>query len=567
MKVRTRNNSQTSRRGPQQATSRRVVASGYSNYFVHDWYRAGGSTFEDINANLQELRVMSRDLFMGGSGLATGALKTLRTNVVGPGLMLHCTPDARTLGITPEQASEWAYGVEKRFSLWAGSTDCDVANQNTFVELQQLAMLAWPMSGDCGVSLPILPRRHSRYDLRIKLIEADRICNPGSLAFTGLNQQVVKLPNGNMITQGAEITPYGEVVAYHICNRHPLSTQWVSGQMAGWDRVEVRGKETGRRNFLLLFTPERPEQYRGVPILAPIIAALKQLGRYIDAELIASVTAGMFAAFITSESTSAKGAGTTSALRAPQELEPGMLMELNPNESVSSVNPGRPNTAFDGFLTAVTRIIGAALEIPPEVLMKSFNASYSASRAALLEFWKMCKMYRAWLSRNFCQPVFEEWLAEDIARGYTDAPGFFTDAIRRQAWCAAAWNGPAPGHIQPLQEAKAAHQRMADLITTGAQEAQEFNGGSYEQNTIEAGLEAQRRAEHGLPALEPVKAAEQNAAAAVSGRAGRPRSGVEDDERFMALEDLLAGDPEMLEQLESIKADYTERVPIVSGRA
>jgi len=358
--------------------------------------------------------------------------------------------------------------------------------------------------------------------------------------------QVTRLPNGNFISQGVEITPYGEAVAYHVCNRHPLSNQWVTTQVAAWDRVEIRGASTGRRNILHLFTPERPEQYRGVPILAPIMTALKQLGRYIDAELIAAVTAGMFTAFITSESQSARGAGGTSREATPLELTPGMLMELNPNEKIDSVNPGRPNPAFDAFLTAVTRIIGAALEIPPEVLMKSFNASYSASRASLLEFWKMCKMYRAWLARNFCQPIFEEWLSEDIARGFTSAPGFFTDQIMHQAWCAATWNGPAPGHIQPLQESKAAHQRMADLITTGAQEAQEYNGGNYEQNTIEAGLEAQRRADNGLPALEPVQDVN-------GGDAGI--SAIADNEHFLALEDLLAGDAEMLEHLEGIKAE------------
>jgi len=550
MKIRTRNNRE-SRRAPQYATQRRASASGYSNYFVHDWFRAGGSALEDINANLQELRVMSRDLFMGGSGLATGALKTLRTNVVGPGLMLHSAPDARTLGITPEAAADWAYSTQKRFLLWAGSEHCDAQGQNTFPELQQLAMLAWPMSGDCFALLPILPRPHSRYDLRIKLVEADRVCNPG---LGGLGQQTVTLPNGNTLSQGVEIAPSGEVVAYHVADRHPLSRQWTPGA-SGSRRVEIRGAATGRRNILHLFNAERPEQYRGVPILAPIMAAMKQLGRYIDAELIASVTAGMFAAFITSEAVNAKGAGGTSRTSPAIELVPGMLMELNPNEHVDSINPGRPNTAFDGFLTAVTRIIGAALEIPPEVLMKSFNASYSASRAALLEFWKMCKMYRAWLARDFCQPVYEEWLAEDVARGYCDAPGFFDDDVIRAAWCAASWNGPAPGHIQPLQEAQAAHQRMADGISTGVQETQEANGGDFEQNLIQRGREEQLRQDYGLPPLDLARVSEREETAAV-GRAGSPRSGIDDDERFLALEDLLADDPEMLEHLESIKADF-----------
>lgn len=531
------------RPSPRHVQPRSVSASGYSNYMVHDWLRHGGSPLEDINDNLHTLRVSARDLYMGGSGLATGALKTLRTNVVGPGLMLHCTPDARMLGISHEEASDWAYHTERRFSLWAGTTDCDVARQNTFVELQQLAMLAWPMSGDVFALLPVIPRPHSRYDLRIKLVEADRVCNPGAISLGGVNQQITRLSNGNIITQGVELDTTGEVVAYHVCSRHPLSNQYVTGNTPGWDRVAVRGASTGRRNILHLFNAERPEQYRGVPILAPIIAALKQLGRYIDTELIASVAGGMFAAFITSTEPGARGAvNPRTGKREAMELEPGMFVELNPNEHIETANPGRPNTAFDGFVVAVTRIIGAALEIPPEVLMKSFNASYSASRAALLEFWKMCKMFRAWLSRNFCQPIFEEWLCEDIARGYTDAPGFFDDPMRRQAWASSVWIGPPPGHIQPLQEVNAAEKRIALRISTRAQEAREYNGTDATQNIIENGFEEQMIAENS-PQSAPVSAA-------------TPADDLDTDQRFVELEELLADDPAMLEHLQSIKHDF-----------
>ncbi len=43
---------------------------------------------------------------------------------------------------------------------------------------------------------------------------------------------------------------------------------------------------------------ERPGQRRGVPVLAPVIEALKQLGRYTDAELVAAVVSGLFTVFV-----------------------------------------------------------------------------------------------------------------------------------------------------------------------------------------------------------------------------------------------------------------------------
>lgn len=80
-------------------------------------------------------------------------------------------------------------------------------------------------------------------------------------------------------------------------------------------------------------------------------------------------------------------------------------------------DPRHPNTGYDDFTNATIRLIGAGLEIPPEVMMKQFTTSYSAARGALNEFWRTCSMQRDWFTNDFCQPVYEEWFAEAVAVG------------------------------------------------------------------------------------------------------------------------------------------------------
>lgn len=75
------------------------------------------------------------------------------------------------------------------------------------------------------------------------------------------------------------------------------------------------------------------------------------------------------------------------------ELSPGAVVDLNEGEKAHDMNPGRPNTAFDGFVIAICRQIGAALEIPYELLVKCFNSSFTASRGALLEAWKILRKH------------------------------------------------------------------------------------------------------------------------------------------------------------------------------
>lgn len=123
---------------------------------------------------------MPRDLYMGVP-LATGALKTCRTNVIGSGLRLKSQIDYEALGMDEEAARDLERKIEREFSLWADSTACDLERLDNFYELQQLAFLNWLMSGDVIVTLPVTKRANMPYDLRICLIEADRLSNPNGI--------------------------------------------------------------------------------------------------------------------------------------------------------------------------------------------------------------------------------------------------------------------------------------------------------------------------------------------------------------------------------------------------
>lgn len=460
-----------------------ILDSGYGNYGASTtkksligWNYAGGSWREDINDNLSTLRQRCRDLY-SGVPLATGAVKTMRTNVVGRGLMLKPTIDAEALGMEAEAAQQLEKQINREWSLWAESADCDMMRLDNFYELQQLAFLNWLISGDCFVLLPIKPRINQPYDLRVQLVEADRVSSPHEIDSIS-----------NEIVGGVEVDSSGEVVAYHFSKHHPLS---YANERMEWQRVKAYGEKTGRRNVLWIGNRERIDQRRGVPFLAPVIEALKQLGRYTDAELIAAVVSGMFTIFIEHTDDSDEepigsaipeeqqvDAGDETTL----ELAPGAIMDLGDGEKAHDVNPGRPNANFSGFVEAICRQIGAALEIPYELLVKHFTSSYSASRGALEEAWKMFRMYRTWLANDFCQPVYEEWLAEAVAKGRIKAPGFFADPIRHKAFCKAQWNGPARGLLNPVQEVSAAVTRVENGFSSRSAETMEMAGGDFYSN-------------------------------------------------------------------------------------
>ena len=186
-------------------------------------------------------------------------------------------------------------------------------------------------------------------------------------------------------------------------------------------------------------------------------------------------------AFDTLYDEDAQGAIVTNAGKWSGEMESGKAINLLPGESIESNSPGRPNPAFDPFWTAMVRQIGMALEMPFEVLVMHFQSSYSAARAALLMAWKSFRSKRDLLEKMLCQPVFELWLADEVAEGRINAPGFFADDVVRAAWCAAIWTGDGPGSIDPAKEVDAAQKRVDLGISTKQAESILHDGVDWEQ--------------------------------------------------------------------------------------
>ncbi|MGG4090555.1 phage portal protein [Paenibacillus lautus] len=467
------------------------------------WKTPVGDADTDIHQNVPKLRERARDLHMG-SDIVAAAHKGLRTNIVGTGLRLNPAFDASYLGLTKEQAEKLRSSIQREWALWADTTKCDAAGLNDFYELQGLAFISTLMSGDVFALMPKKERLWSVYDLKVNLIEADRCATPPDKVSIDRER----------IQSGVEIDEDGMVVAYHFSNRHPGAGGYSLSGANEWVRVEKYGKRTGRVNVLHLFEAERPGQRRGIPIIAPIIESLKQLSQYTNAELAAAVITSMYTVFITTPADDEGGTpfdgvgmddedldGVEDAPGATGDeikLGQGAIMRTDPGEDVKFADPTRPNPNYEAFVRAMLKQMAAALELPYEILTKQFTSSYSASRGALLEAWKMYRMRRAWLSKTFCQPIYEEWFVEAVSKGRIDAPGILDDPAIFAAYTRAEWHGPSQGLLDPTKEVAAAISRIEYNMSTAERETAELNGGSWEQNVQQRAYEKGRLAELGL---------------------------------------------------------------------
>ena len=465
------------------------------------WNPRAGSADADTLGDLPALRSRSRDL-VRNAPLAGGAINTVALNVIGTGLMPRARPDRAALGWSETRAAEWKKHVDREFMLWALSKDCDATRTQNFFGLQDLAFRSVLENGDAFALLPMIDRPGVAPQIAVQLLEADRISNKGSA------------PDTRDLAGGVALDARGAPTAYHIQRWHPGDLYRGAGTgYHEWDIVDAFGAQSGRRNVLHLYHRLRIGQTRGVPYLAPVIEAFKNLDRFSEAELFAAVANAMFA--LTTKSDGGAGlnpaesavTGETPAAGsgdAPKgegwdgSLTSGLVVDLDADKEIASFQSGRPNPEHEPFVSSIVTQIGVRLGLPKEVLMLFFSSSYTAARGALLQGWKFFRARRDWCADDFCQPVREEWLAWKVASGAIDAPGFFANPGLRAAYGAATWHGDGPGSIDPLKEVLAAKKRTEMNLRTLEQEIAEDSGGDVDDILEQRGREVTRERELGI---------------------------------------------------------------------
>lgn len=316
-----------------------------------------------------------RDLAINNP-LAKAIVDVLVSHVVGGGL----TPQV----IGNEQA-------EKDFKLWCKNHKFGAFG--SFYQLQELVLRTVLLSGDILVNTII----DDFGEFCIQLIEPERVTNPSF----GINTPSLR--------NGVEIDETGCPKKYHVLSNHPA-------EPTGYTNFVLDAKdEDGDIRAWLVFKPHRPDQQRGVPIFSSVVDKFKMLDRYLNSELLASVISSNFCVFVESPSAYSPLGENTDVTKTDGsqvkelKMRPGMIVQLAPGEKVQTANPTRPNANLEPFVIALTKIICSGVGLSHEVVTMSFEANYSASKAAMAQSWKTVTYWRRLIVDYFCTRIFDLW--------------------------------------------------------------------------------------------------------------------------------------------------------------
>ena len=418
---------------------------------------------------------------------ASCLLGRLADNVIGTGMTLECSPVwdlVGAMGKSEDERRAMCREIEWRFYLYMKSRELDATGKLSGLELQGFEFINRMRDGETIVVMRYNDDARRMSPLSVQFVMPEQVAEVYDASLVAAAKA-----RGNKIVDGFELDSVGREVAIYVRDEETQATT----------RIPFYG---ARRRFVLHpIVADMIGAVRGSPLLGNVLHELTKIADGTVAELEAMVLNAVIAVWIepSPDAPSSKALAGI-ARRTPetvtqeaQQADSGpsvtkidnsgiIVQSLKAGEKVNSFDTKRPNTNFATFTREITKTLAASKGVPIEVLEQSFNANYSASRAALLLFWNAVERWREVEASQFLGPIYEAWFAEEVRLGRIRAPNFNDSPIIRAAWLNCLWIGKRLPSLDPLKEASADEARIQQGATTRERNALDFNGSDYWDN-------------------------------------------------------------------------------------
>ncbi len=445
-------------------------------------------------------RAWSRS-FVRDNPYACGVVETIATAVIGTGI------DAQSM-VETDDGNDAEIINEARDKVWAEFCEtCDINGELTFAEMQFLAMREIVEAGEVLIRMRSVRLENRPVPLALEMIDSDRLAlDRDTWAYER---------TGNRVIRGVEMDERGKPLAYWIYPEHPNSPYIAAIR----EPVRVEANE-----IIHLYRKDRVGQSRGVTWFAPVLAALRDLGIYIDNELQASAVASCFTAVIKTNGSVGSllptdgSSQTDSAGNYFEHIEPGLVAHLKPDESLEIVNPARPAAQAGPWISLMVRNIGVGVGLGYEKVSRDYTGtSYSSARTAELEDRRRFKRWQRFVIHHLCQRVSDRYYeAAASVTALTEGPGKFpllSDLLSdRRKLTPVDWQVPEWEWVDPQNEQAAAVTAIQNNMSTLQRECAK-NGINWRKNLKQRAKEIQAEKDYGVQSLD-AKATDAEVAAA-----------------------------------------------------
>jgi lambda family phage portal protein len=419
------------RAGLERHFHRRQLARAYEAASPRDTWkprRAGASANADHRADATLLRAKSRSLVQNVPYVAAG-LGNLVDSTIGAGVKDHATGPG-------------AQEIDALKALW--KMECDADGRLDYDGVLAAAYRAMEQDGEVLIRLrPRFATDALAVPLQIQLLEIDWLDSNRTGGY-----------NGNTIVNGVEYDVLGRIVAYWLWSTHPGDVGLLRGMRVQSYRVDAK-------SIIHLYNPERPGQGRGFPRLAPVIARVRDLSTYEDAELARKNLESRLGVLYSGDPTQLANPAADGELATQAEadssgnlgeLRSGAITRLPAGSEVTVVTP----TVAEGYTDYVRQqlhLIASGMGVTYEMLTGDMNeVNFSSARVRRLDMRRSVERMQ-WLT-------LKPRLLDPLHRAFIDA-AVLAGKLRRPANYAVAYSFPKWDYVNPQQEIEADTKEIA----------------------------------------------------------------------------------------------------------
>lgn len=449
------------------------------------------SANEDITPSRRILVSRARVLDMSVP-IARAAIDRIVSGVVGGGLLWDDPVSSEFFSDDLAHYKEIVKDIQKKLKIWSLSHACDCQGILTFAQLQRIVCRNWLLSGD------VFLIRVQKGDLSgWRVIEGDRCATP--LEFTPktvMSPKYINPENGRTVIDGVELDDFGEPTAYFFFRNY----DYINNE---WERIPAKDDD-GLPLVIHVYNAERPDQYRGVPLLSSVIETIYGTACYAQSELQAAILESCYSLFIESDlqpsidpfaptdvedlnkplipdenyklsPDNTSPLGIPGAVKRANLIGPGETRRLLPGENIKAIDPKRPNSGFENFMKTQNGMIAAAIGVPLQVLQSTYDGTtYASARAATVEAWRTFKVYRSIFIESFIKKIVEVFAYESLFNRYDEPMPELAKIISLES----SWTGPAAVCLDPTKELQAYDQALQMGLVSVDEVAQGIYGHS-----------------------------------------------------------------------------------------
>ncbi|MDP3651055.1 MAG: phage portal protein [Rhodoferax sp.] len=417
--------------GLRRLRAREMLVRAYEGASQKDGWRprrSGASANSDHLADGAILRGRARALVQNVPYIARG-LESLVSNTIGT-------------GITPRSLSSNAKAVDSLWNEWAKV--CDADGRLDLYGLQANAYRAMEQDGEVLIRLRARrPEDGLPVPLQLQVLEID-----------WLDSSRMGSNGPNTILNGIEYDPLGKIVYYWLWDQHP-------GELLPGRRAKASSYPVPAARIIHLYAPQRPGQGRGFTRLAPVIARVRDVQLYEDAELqrknletrLGVVASGDVASLSMSESESLGSVRETGELGT---LASGGITQIPSGVNLTVVEP----KAAGGYVEYVKyqlHLIAAGMGVTYEMMTGDVReVNFSSARVSMLEFRRNAEQMQ-WLTLipRLCEPIWRAFVDAASMDGKMKAKDYGVD-----------WSTPKWSYVNPVQDVAADLDEISGGLST-----------------------------------------------------------------------------------------------------